>query len=111
MTFKIKSVLKGSECEISKQDLIGWLQHEIAEQKRVDASTSGIAAVPEAGLGSLLPKEHSSNVDVQLLLPGETKKQRRQTKSLFLDRGASLFYVAQRTWLNIRASRCPARAP
>ncbi|KAJ4467220.1 kinase-like domain-containing protein [Lentinula aciculospora] len=90
--FKVKSILKGTEYEVSKADLIGWLQHEIGEQKRIDATTActpassrlGVPSVSQIGRsGPVLPPGSS---DVQLCLPQETKKQRRQVKQMFLDR-------------------------
>ncbi|KAG2126151.1 kinase-like domain-containing protein [Suillus cothurnatus] len=45
--FKVKSILKGTVYEVSRQDLVGWLQHQIAEQKRVDLATSGSSAYPD----------------------------------------------------------------
>ena len=59
--FKVKSILKGTEFDgeyapcsfgcslphvfpvVSRQELVVWLQQQIAEQKRIDASTSGFA--------------------------------------------------------------------
>jgi translation initiation factor 2-alpha kinase 4 len=122
--FKIKSVLRGTEYEreqrfltdifpdrvlrdhfplsVSRQELIGWLQQQIAEQKRVDASTYGASALSDPPQSALPSKEVFGVPDVQLLLPGDVKmlgdpkkvpgdakKQRRQVKQLFLDRGLS----------------------
>jgi len=39
--FKVKSILKGTEVDLSRQELVGWLQDQIADQKRLDATTSG----------------------------------------------------------------------
>ncbi|PFH46932.1 hypothetical protein AMATHDRAFT_7250 [Amanita thiersii Skay4041] len=85
--FKVKSILKGTEYELSKQELVGWLQHQIAEQKRVDVSTSGAPMLSDATSSSLPVKEMlPPSSDVQLLLPLDTKKQRKHVKQLFLDR-------------------------
>ncbi|THH07416.1 hypothetical protein EW145_g3398 [Phellinidium pouzarii] len=90
--FKVKSVLRGTEYEIPKQDLIPWLQQQIAEQKKIDAASSGVTAVaPEMVTSSIMPtKESTSHADIQLILPGEgtnLKKQRKTTKQLFHERG------------------------
>jgi translation initiation factor 2-alpha kinase 4 len=72
---------------VSRPELVGWLQHEIAEQKRVDASTSGAASYPDVQQISRTNKDVPGTADVQLFLPIDVKKQRKLTKQLFLDRG------------------------
>ncbi|KAL9715583.1 eukaryotic translation initiation factor 2-alpha kinase [Leucoagaricus gongylophorus] len=84
--FKVKSILKGTEYELSRQELVGWLQQQIAEQKRADLATSFVPIVAET-IGVLPPKDVSISPDVQLILPIDSKKQRKQVKQLFLDRG------------------------
>ncbi|EJC97866.1 uncharacterized protein FOMMEDRAFT_143407 [Fomitiporia mediterranea MF3/22] len=90
--FKVKSILRGTEYEFSKQDLIPWLQQQIIEQKKIDAASSGVT--PLSSDMSTSPtatniKENPANADLQLILPGEgtsLKKQRKTTKQLFFDR-------------------------
>lgn len=85
--FKVRNMLKGTEDEISRAELVGWLQQQIAEQKKVDTSTSGVSAVPELPVGpAAIAKENSGTSEIQLLLPGETKKQMKRSKQLFMDR-------------------------
>ncbi|KIK54868.1 hypothetical protein GYMLUDRAFT_206162 [Collybiopsis luxurians FD-317 M1] len=89
--FKVKSIIKGTEYEVSKSDLIGWLQHEIGEQKRIDATTACTPASSRLGAPVSQIARSSAVIapgssDVQLCLPQETKKQRRQVKQMFLDR-------------------------
>ncbi|KAJ7101250.1 kinase-like domain-containing protein [Mycena belliarum] len=93
LAFKVKSILKGTEYELTRQELVGWLQHQIAEQKRVDASTSGALRAAEAGAGVYgVPPSRGREggggaaAAVQLLLPVDIKKQRKQVKQLFMDR-------------------------
>jgi len=74
-------------CAVSRQELVGWLQQQIAEQKRADLATSSAPIVAE-NISVLPPKDVSISPDVQLILPIDTKKQRKQVKQLFLDRGA-----------------------
>ncbi|KAH8114389.1 kinase-like domain-containing protein [Phellopilus nigrolimitatus] len=89
--FRIKSVLRGTESEVSKLDLIPWLQHQIAEQKKNDLASSGVTGLSSEISSSSITsiKENNNSLDVQLILPGEgtnLKKQRKATKQLFLDR-------------------------
>ncbi|KAJ7220218.1 kinase-like domain-containing protein [Mycena pura] len=85
LAFKVKSVLKGTEYELTRQELIGWLQQQIAEQKKIDASTSG--ALRFTDVGTAVPsKDVAGASGVQLLLPVDIKKQRKQVKQLFMDR-------------------------
>ncbi|KAJ3758340.1 kinase-like domain-containing protein [Lentinula raphanica] len=102
--FKVKSILKGTEYEVSKSDLIGWLQHEIGEQKRIDTTTActpassrhGVLSISQIGRSNTAVPPGSS--DVQLCLPQETKKQRRQVKQMFLDRGMISFSYTVFLW-------------
>ncbi|KAI6125176.1 kinase-like domain-containing protein [Pisolithus croceorrhizus] len=79
--FKVKSILKGTEYEVSRQDLVSWLQQQIAEQKRVDSSTSGATNYPDVLHASLSGGTSSGN-DVHLVLPVDTKKQRKHVRIL-----------------------------
>jgi hypothetical protein len=75
---------------VSRQELVGWLQQQIAEQKRADLATSAAPSISEVGGGGSLPsKDVSISPDIQLVLPGDAKKHRKQVKQLFLDRGLS----------------------
>lgn len=84
---KCRTTVFYSICAVSRQELVGWLQQQIAEQKRADLATSSAPIVAE-NIGVLPPKDVSISPDVQLILPIDTKKQRKQVKQLFLDRGA-----------------------
>ncbi len=53
----------------------------------MDASMSGAPLVSESSHSFGAPKEVAGSVDVQLILPTDAKKQRKQTKQMFLDRG------------------------
>ncbi|PPQ64064.1 hypothetical protein CVT24_008877 [Panaeolus cyanescens] len=84
--FKVKSVLKGTEVELSFQELVPWLQHAITEQKRLDAQTSGAPVITEhmpvpSGSG----KDGFAAPDVHVVLP-DPKKQRKQTKQIVFDK-------------------------
>ena len=70
---------------VSRQDLVSWLQQQIAEQQRVDASTSG-ATIHHDILHAPLPVGASAGDDVQLVLPVDTKRQRK-LKQILLDKG------------------------
>ncbi|KAH9994612.1 hypothetical protein BJV77DRAFT_1059858 [Russula vinacea] len=84
--FRIKSILKGTECDVSRPELVPWLQEQIAEQKRIDAETSGTAILSEHSQGPARSKWSGPMPDVQLLLPGDARKQRKQTKQIFLEK-------------------------
>ncbi|KAJ6593628.1 kinase-like domain-containing protein [Mycena capillaripes] len=80
-------ILKGTEYELTRQELVSWLQQQIAEQKRIDASTSGALRFSDLGTTHPVPsKEVAEASSVQLLLPVDAKKQRKQVKQLFMDR-------------------------
>ncbi|KAK7057453.1 kinase-like domain-containing protein [Favolaschia claudopus] len=88
LAFKVKSILKGTEYELTRQELVGWLQQQLAEQKRIDATTSGALRFSEMGTHPVVSKEPVAANAVQLLLPVDAKKQRKQVKQLFMDRGS-----------------------
>lgn len=72
---------------VSRQELLTFLTQQIAEQKRIDAGLSGVPSIIEGPQSAAAPKEANTGVDVQLVLPTDAKKQRKQTKQMFLDRG------------------------
>lgn len=99
----MKSILKGTEVErtifhlsfllliyslnlidslVSRQELVGWLQHQIADQKRVDATTSGALNILET---APVMKDTAVIPEVHLVLPDQ-KKQRKPVRQLFLDK-------------------------
>lgn len=113
LAFKVKSVLKGTEHEgaktflvcrlvahifvlVARHELVSFLHQQIAEQKRIDASFSGVPLIEEGSSSLAAPKDVANPVDVQLVLPGDAKKQRKQTKQILLDKGEpDLFYVVK----------------
>ncbi|KAJ3517042.1 hypothetical protein NLJ89_g752 [Agrocybe chaxingu] len=84
--YKVKSILKGTEVDLSRQQLVGWLQQAIAEQKRVDMSTSG-APLLLAEVAPDMPTTKDTAVDpqVKLVLP-DLKKQRKTNKQILSDK-------------------------
>jgi translation initiation factor 2-alpha kinase 4 len=70
---------------VSRAELVSWLRNELTEQKRVDLATSGVAQAADAAT-TMSARDLPASSDVHLLLPGDMKKQRRQTKQMFLDR-------------------------
>ena len=113
--FKVKSILKGTEIEgillivplyysflsddiqtVSRQDLVPFLHQQLAEQKRVDASLSGVPSISEGpSTSSAAPKEASAPAGIHLVLPSDAKKQRKHTKQMFLDRGEYIVTCAK----------------
>ena len=63
-----------------------WLQEQILEQKRIDAETSGTTLF-EHSQGPVRSKPSGPMPDVRLVLPGDSRKQRKQTKQIFLEKG------------------------
>jgi len=57
----------------------------------VDASTSGASNHHDV-LHASLPGGTSAGDDVQLVLPVDTKKQRKHVKQILLDKGKVLFF-------------------
>lgn len=85
--FKVKSVLKGVEYELSRQELVPFLHQQIAEQKRIDASLSGAPLVSVAeGTQAVAASKEATGPEVHLVLQGDAKKQRKQTKQMYMDR-------------------------
>ncbi|TFK23737.1 other/PEK/GCN2 protein kinase [Coprinopsis marcescibilis] len=84
--FKVKSILKGTEYDLSRSELASWLQYHIAEQKRIDVTTYGTANTMESIPSASISKDISVSSDVQLILPADVKKQRKQVKHMLEDR-------------------------
>ncbi|KAI0777469.1 Serine/threonine-protein kinase [Trametes elegans] len=84
--YKVKSVLRGTETEVQPNELVSFLQQQIAEQKRVDATTSGAAAILENPQAQSAPKEPSTSGDTIVVLPGDAKKSRKMTKTVWLNK-------------------------
>ena len=72
---------------MSRAELVPFLQQQIAEQRRIDMSIAGTPNIAEGPSTAVLGKETAGAPDVQLVLPGDAKKQRKFTKQMFLDRG------------------------
>ncbi|TRM58463.1 hypothetical protein BD626DRAFT_573474 [Schizophyllum amplum] len=85
LVLKVKSLLKGTEYELSRSELVPWLQQQISEQKRIDLATSGAPMFSDP-TAPAAPKESTNHQDLQLLLPVDTKKQRKVVKQMFTDR-------------------------
>jgi translation initiation factor 2-alpha kinase 4 len=64
------------------------LQHQIAEQKRIDATTAGTPAILAEMAPDMVSATKDSGVlsEIQLLLP-DPKKRGKQTKQIFMDKG------------------------
>ena len=73
---------------VSRPELVPWLQEQILEQKRIDAETSGTTLF-EHSQGPVRSKPSGPMPDVRLVLPGDSRKQRKQTKQIFLEKGES----------------------
>jgi eukaryotic translation initiation factor 2-alpha kinase 4 len=87
------STTRSKPYPVSRQELVPWLQQQIAEQKRIDATTSGISGTSDLTQSGILSRDLPTASDVQLVLPGDAKKQRKQTKQMFMDRGRTILPV------------------
>lgn len=89
---------------MSRQELVPWLQQQIAEQKRIDLGTSGAPLLSDRPYIVPVAKDPPMVTLAQLLLPVDAKKQRKQVKQLFLDRGKIIFlYLLPQTNLSFVA--------
>ncbi|CCM05314.1 uncharacterized protein FIBRA_07528 [Fibroporia radiculosa] len=84
--FKVKSVIRGTDYDVSRQELVPSLQNLLLEQKRIDSSISGVPAIAEGPQNLYIAKEATTSSDVQLVLPSDAKKQRKSVKQILLDR-------------------------
>ena len=74
---------------VQSQDLVAFLQHHIAEQKRYDATLSGIEVPVEAAPVQPVPKETAPVSDAIVVLPNDSnKKSRKGMRGLYSNKGA-----------------------
>lgn len=66
-----------------------WLQEQILEQKRIDTETSGTTLF-ENSQGPVRSRSSGPMPDVRLVLPGDYRKQRKQTKQIFIEKGENI---------------------
>ncbi|KDQ25175.1 hypothetical protein PLEOSDRAFT_1066383 [Pleurotus ostreatus PC15] len=83
--FRIKSILKGTEYDVTRLELVPWLLHQISEQKRVDLSTSGARMFTDITQNNISSKDVATSSDVQMVLPGDAKKM-KSLKNMYIDR-------------------------
>lgn len=70
-------------CTVPRNDLIPWLEHQLAEQRKAEA-IEGTAPTPSVESGSRDTQRDS----IHVLVPGEGhRKQRKQSKNIFLEKG------------------------
>ena len=70
-------------------DLVSYLQQHIAEQKRYDVTLSGRQTSVESAQIQPAPKDIVPSSDTLVVLPNDTKKQRKGTKGLYSNKGTS----------------------
>ncbi|KAI9060398.1 Serine/threonine-protein kinase [Trametes sanguinea] len=100
--YKVKSVLKGTETEVSPNELVSFLQQQIAEQKRIDATTSGAASTLENPQAQAVAEKPSITGDTLVVLPGDIKKQRKGTKTVMLNKAHDHSLVLKNSLPGIR---------
>ncbi|KAG8745969.1 hypothetical protein FRC10_006532 [Ceratobasidium sp. 414] len=84
----VKSVLTGVETEVGRNELVGWLEHRLAEQRRAEAveGTGPTSLVEPGGAG-----RDTLQDSIHVLVPGEGhRKQRKQSKNIFLEKAQDL---------------------
>lgn len=69
---------------------MSWLQHQIGDQKRIDATTSGAPGLNEPTVHVPVAKELATNPLVQVVLPDPKKQRKSNTKSLFENKGTRI---------------------
>ncbi|KAG9101505.1 hypothetical protein FRC06_002969, partial [Ceratobasidium sp. 370] len=84
----VKSVLTGVETEVARSELVGWLEHRLAEQRKAEAvEGTGPTSLVEPGGGGKDTLQDS----IHVLVPGEGhRKQRKQSKNIFLEKAQDL---------------------
>ncbi|KAI0746241.1 Serine/threonine-protein kinase [Daedaleopsis nitida] len=81
--YKVKSVLRGTETEVQLPDLVAFLQSHIADQKRYDTALSGGHAAVDPSQPQPVTKETVPSADMLVVLPNDSKKQRKGGKGLY----------------------------
>ncbi|KAJ1309999.1 hypothetical protein OPQ81_006755 [Rhizoctonia solani] len=94
-TVLVRNVLTGVETEVVRNDLVPWLEHHLAEQRKAEA-IEGIAPAPALGTEST-PRE-AQHDSIHVLVPGEGhRKQRKQSKNIFLEKAQELQNAVRQT--------------
>ncbi|CUA75102.1 eukaryotic translation initiation factor 2-alpha kinase [Rhizoctonia solani] len=92
-TLLVKNVLTGVETEVARNDLVPWLEHHLAEQRRAEAIEG---TTPASGTEPTLREAHHNSIHV--LVPGEGhRKQRKQSKNIFLEKAQELQNAVRET--------------
>ncbi|KAG8905299.1 hypothetical protein FRB99_000272 [Tulasnella sp. 403] len=91
-TYKIKSILKKTEHEVSLQELVPFLSSHIAEQRRQDLANSGskagLLASSTTGAGPSVPRDSSNTTaaDVQVVVSETSYNSKYQKHKLKIHR-------------------------
>ena len=72
---------------VQPSDLVSFLQHHVAEQKRYDATLSGGHAAVESTQIQPVAEKPTPAADTLVVLPNDTKKARKGTKGLYGNKG------------------------
>ncbi|EUC62024.1 PEK/GCN2 kinase [Rhizoctonia solani AG-3 Rhs1AP] len=108
-TVLVKNVLTGVEMEVARNDLVPWLEHHLAEQRRAEAIEGTTTAL---GTEPALREAHQNSIHV--LVPGEGhRKQRKQSKNIFMEKAQELQNAVRETTstgIQILAVDVPASA-
>lgn len=79
-TLKIRNVLRRSEEEVERKELVNWLRNSIAEQRRIDASYALVDAPMAKEIDGADPQTSKTEIDIRLVLPPEPMSSQSRTK-------------------------------
>ncbi|KAG8734893.1 hypothetical protein FRC12_018300 [Ceratobasidium sp. 428] len=109
----VKNVLTGVETEIGRNELVGWLEHQLTEQRRAEAG-EGVGQMPSVEPSSSGGSKDVHQDSIHVLVPGEGhRKQRKQSKNIFLEKAQDLQNVireASSAGIQILAADIPPTA-
>ncbi len=71
-------------------ELVTFLQHHIAEQKRYDMTLAGRQTATDSSQSQPVVKEATPTAETFVVLPNDVKKQRKGGKGLYSNKGAAV---------------------
>ncbi|KAG9128480.1 hypothetical protein FRC07_009703 [Ceratobasidium sp. 392] len=87
----VKSVLTGVETEVARNELVGWLEYRLAEQRRAEAVEGTGPTVTVESSSTVSGGKDTHQDSIHVLVPGEGhRKQRKQSKNIFLEKAQDL---------------------
>ncbi|EJU02741.1 kinase-like protein [Dacryopinax primogenitus] len=114
---RVKSVLRKTEAQVPRAELVNYLSHQLAEQQRIDLSTATAKAVVSSSSAAKLPVERREGkktaMDLQMVVPEDEKQhqkfeknqsksdkggqsKKRRAKEIYRDKAEKLYGEIQR---------------